>query len=229
MSELFGGSYNVRDITHGLSPAGRIDLLAQDFWKTAWDVPPASCVPIETFNSKLAHWVVEHPQFFGTETRALLADTKKGLLCLNKIRLAGAIKNIDGTDFASPSSGNHRTAAAIFQEQGRDSTLPFMDLIVAGFSEADLSSISKVFQLVADNEATQALDLRGLIWESLEPHNVALETLFHHLSDQEPLQPCGLLVWEFLHNNVELTPSLQALLSGKDANAALAKLPPSRV
>ncbi len=60
MSELFGGSYNVRDITNGLSLAGRIDLLAQDFWKTAWDVPPASCVPIETFNSKVAHWVVEH-------------------------------------------------------------------------------------------------------------------------------------------------------------------------
>jgi hypothetical protein len=109
---------------------------------------------------------------------------KKGLLHLNKIWLAGAIKNINGTDFAFPLSRNHRTAAAIFQEQGRDSTLPFMDLIVAGFSEVDLSSISKVFQLVADNEATQALDLCGLIWESLEPHNVALETLFHHLSDK---------------------------------------------
>ncbi len=45
----------------------------------------------------------------------------------------------------------------------------------------------------------------------------------------KPLQPCGLLVWEFLHNNVEITPSLQALLSGKDTDAALPKLPPSRI
>ena len=193
---------------------------------TAKSVPPRGALAICTFNCNLARWIVEHATYFGTETRNMLLDAQKGLLRLTEIRPVGAIRIIGDTAFAFPSSGNHQMAAALFQSP--DSLLPFIDLSAAGFSDGDLPVISKVFQLVADKEATQALDLRGLISEYLDPLAKGLIELQQWLSEDETFQPVGLHVFAHLQQHMENTSALQAVLSGKGPEASQSKVSKSR-
>jgi hypothetical protein len=213
MNELLGEAFNIRRISDGVTPAGRLALEAAPFYQTALDVTPCFRDTITSFNRELGKWMVEWSVYFGSKTRNMLNDAKRNLLHTNDIRLLGVVKRIDDVRFGFPASGSHRVGACHVATP--TISLPFLDLVALGFNSSDLPTISKILQTVADREGTQELDITVAFNDALDPHCHTLQKLEMELMREKAVHPVGLAFQNYLHLKLKPSPPLLAALSGK--------------